>query len=293
MLGFSDAQGNLTRFGEILTVIVYIVVLVTLILNGAAGKSKEALQIAHEEELDKAINGQVYLESILSSVDSVNQNICAEMIREVDGDIFNTPEANLRIIAKEIQNCCSIQFKLHAKRILVSLAYCIEDKSHPETWLWANPEEVQGGLSLDELTTNPGTAFYSIKTGISQFVYYNDKIKAISEGKYVPDERDRKHRNVGSIVVDDISVVTENGKVARAILSISTFTKQISNSNAAEDLKEVEKNLVDILDHFDDSIRKELTAIVLRERRLNSLPVPTENGGLSLAEDLLAGATNN
>lgn len=262
--GLSNEMGTLSGTGKVITVFIYLLVFIVLVLGGKAAKSKNELQEEHAIELTKAVNGQLYLESILSGIDSVNKDICTDLLsKDNQNEDDNTSIDNLRIIAKSIQSCCSAQFNLSANKILVSMAYCIGSGDNSGEWKWANPQEVQGGLTLSELTSNRQTVFYSVMTGVDQFVFYNEKSLAIAANKYVPDERDKKHKNIGSIVVYDISAVkvADNKTIARAIVSISTFTKCISKATDEESIKEVEINLVGILDHYEDLIRKELAIL--------------------------------
>lgn len=263
-LSISDEAGTLSFWGKIITIALYLLVLFVLILGGISAKNKKELQDEFKEKLDKAINGQFYYEYILSGIDSVNKDICTDLLKKIkQKEKANTPVDSLRIIAKSVQSCCSSQFDLSANKILVSMAYCLGSGNRPEDWKWANPEEVQGGLKLSELTSNSQTAFFRVMNRSEQFIYYNEKTAAIAENKYVPDERDKKHKNIGSIVVCDITAteVTSNVTIARAILSISTFTKCVSKATDENSIKDVERNLVGILDYYENLIRRELATL--------------------------------
>ena len=264
-LGLSDAGGSLVARGRIITILLYILVLFVLILGGITAKGKKEIQAYYKNELTQAQNGQFYYKSILSGIEYANRELCSESLKNMNQDgEANTHINNLRIIAKAIQNCCSNVFDLTSNKILVSIAYCLGNGDNQEEWRWANPEEMHGGLQLAVLTTNPQTVFCRVMKKIDSFVYYNNKASALADNKYLPDDRDKRHRNKGSIIVCDISAVdpSKNETIARAILSISTYTKLIADPKGKKTLKEVEQHLVDILDYYENLIRRELSSIV-------------------------------
>lgn len=142
-------------------------------------------------------------------------------------------------------------------RIAASIAYKFKDDS---AWYWGSKCSTDGGLSLSDLQKDPRTLFYRMANNqaTSPFVYIEDKGRAAKENQYVEDTRDEKHRGVGSLIGLRIPIGDPDNPTATVLVFISTYSKQISQSQSKEDLVNIEENLKLILSIFENPISSQI-----------------------------------
>ena len=284
-LRLSDKTGALTFGGITITVLLYVcVLLINILSNYKAKKDKEIEQQreeAHKEEIEHYI-GEItsYDETLAVYVRLLNVigNICDVKLEaiynyinlSIAGGIFHKPfnetvypEKQLKSIAKELKTCLSEITRPPFNQISVSMAY-----EFPEAGVnlkWIDQQEISQCMQLNQLKKNESTTFYKIYSGQSDFLFYNDKGKAASEGMYVFDKKDHRYHDVGSIICDEISLEDENGKIARIILTISTYGYKFTDSDDEEVLKNMSEMIEEvILQQFEKRIRIELALLFVK-----------------------------
>ena len=149
--------------------------------------------------------------------------------------------------------------------ISVSMAY--EFPGVTSELRWIDQQEIQQCMQLKQLRNNRNTTFYKIYSGQSNFLFFNDKANAAKENKYVFDKKDHRYHDIGSIICDDIAVEDEDGKIARIILTISTYGYKFTNNDDEETLGNMSEIIEEvILQQFEKRIRIELALLYVKKR---------------------------
>lgn len=286
-LGLSDATGKLTTVGIWITIILYVSVLGINIL--ASYKSKrdkeieEQKEVKHKEEIQQYKNEIVSYDETLAVYTrllNVIGNICDVKLEAIynyintslEGGVFHKPfnetvypEKQLKSIAKELKTCLSEITRPPVNQISVSMAY--EFPGVGSALKWIDQQEIAQCMQLSQLKKNESTTFYKIYSGQSNFLFFNDKSKAASQGKYVFDKKDHRYHDVGSIICDEIALEDEGGKIARIILTISTYGYKFTDSEDEETLNNMSDMIEEvILQQFEKRIRIELALLFVKSQ---------------------------
>lgn len=286
-LKLSNENGGLTKAGIIITVLIYLSVLgINILSNYKAKKDRESDSAKdkknekkikrYEEEIqayDNTLDVYTRLLNVIGNVcdiklEAIYNYINSSIERQEFRKPFNEtvqPEKQLKSIAREMKSCLAEMTIPSVNHISVSMAY---DFFRPESKMrWIDQNEVAQCMQLKNLIKNKNTAFYKIYSGQSNFLFFNDKKDAAEKKCYVFDKKDDRHHNIGSIICDDISIEDEDGKIARIILTISTYGDKFTNSqdknildNMAEMIEEV------ILQQFEKRIRIELALLYIKKQ---------------------------
>lgn len=263
----SNSDG-LTKFGVWITIILYLLAAFASVLSDYASKKDiEEQQKTHEKEAE--LNSNI---ALLDNLLSTARNISGESFgnvskafnlyrkssqNDISKFVLDAPSHCLESILKEIRRCLYEISSVPCDRIAVSIAYKFKDDS---AWCWGSKCSTDGGLSLSDLQKDPRTLFYRMANNqaTSPFVYIEDKGKAAKENQYVEDARDKKHRGVGSLIGLRIPIGDPDNPTATALVFISTYSKQISQSQSKEDLVNIEENLKLILSIFENPISSQI-----------------------------------
>lgn len=286
-LHLSDSAGNLTNLGGRVTVILYVVVLgINILSNYKSKRDKEndfRREERHKVEIENYMNEiQTYdntldvyirllnvigkvcdikLEAIYNYINSSLEN--NEFHKPFNETVF--PEKQLKSIAREMKTCLAEITLPPVSNISVSMAYEFPNLSKTTHWLDQN--EVAQCMELKNLKKNGNTAFYKVYTGQSNFIFINDKQNAANKGEYVFDNKDHRHNDIGSLICDDISIEDENGKIARIILTVSTYGYKFTNSEDREILDNMSTMIEEvILQQFEKRIRIELALLYVKRQ---------------------------
>lgn len=286
-LGLSDVDGKLTMRGIVITVLIYVCVLAINILANYKSKRDKDIEgqreIEHKKEIENYKNEIISYDETLAVYTrllNVIGNICDVKLEAIYGYIsasleegvfhkpFNEtvyPEKQLKSIAKELKTCLSEITQPPFNQISVSMAYEFPEVGSGLKWI--DQQEIAQCMQLSQLKKNENTTFYRVYSGQSNFLFFNDKSKAASEGKYVFDKKDHRHHDVGSIICDEIALEDENGKIARIILTISTYGYKFTNSSDEDVLKNMSDMIEEvILQQFEKRIRIELALLFVKSQ---------------------------
>lgn len=293
-LHLSDSVGNLTKVGSTFTVILYFLVLGVNVLSNYKSKRDKENDFTKEEEYEAEIKkykkeiekyeGEIQgyvntldvyirllnvigkvcdikLEAIYNYINSSLEN--NEFRKPFNETVY--PEKQLKSIAREMKTCLSEITSPPVSNISVSMAYEIPGLIQGVHWL--DPNEVAQCMKLEKLRKNKITAFYKVYSGQSNYIFINDKQKAANEGNYVFDKKDNRHHNIGSLICDGISIEDENGKIARIILTISTYGYKFTDSENKEILENMSAMIEEvILQQFEKRIRIELALLYIKKQ---------------------------
>lgn len=286
-LHLSNSKGNLTLRGVCITVILYLLILIINILSNYKSKrDKEKEQIVQKEnkrEIERyqekiqnyvnTLNVHKRLLNVIGRVcdtkqESINNYIEMSLENKQFRKPFNEtvcPEVQLRNIAIELKSCLSEITQPPLDNISVSMAYEFPETSKQIYWI--DQKEVMQCMTLKTLRTNKDTTFYKIYRGESDFLFFNDKEIASKNGDYVFDQKDKRYHKIGSIICDEIALEDEKGKIARIILTISTYGYKFTDSMDKEVLSNMSQMIQEvILQQFEKRIRIELGFLFIKKQ---------------------------
>ncbi len=283
----SDPNGNLTKIGVSITIILYAaVLLINILSNYKSKKDKEKEQAIierHKEEIkkyqkeiqayEKTLNVHKRLLDVIGRVCDIKQEAINDYIElSLESKVFHKPfnetvhpEIQLKNIARELKSCLSEITLPPLDNISVSMAYEFPEVSKQTYWL--DQKEVTQCMQLKNLKADKNTTFYKIYSGESDFLFFNDKELASRNGNYVFDKKDEKYHKIGSIVCDEISLEDSKGKIARIILTISTYGYRFTDSedeNVLSNMSQVIQEV--ILQQFEKRIRIELGFLFVKRQ---------------------------
>lgn len=286
-LGLSKKDGVLTWVGIGITIIVYILAFACNVLtNYKFRKDKEKEKLIKEkceQEIDKykkdardyakTLNVYKRLLNVIGIVcdtkqEAINNYIENALKNKEFRKPFNEtvcPEIQLKNIARELKSCLSEITLPPLDNISVSMAYEFPEVN--KQIYWVDQREVVQCMNLRTLKTDKNTTFYKIYSGESDFLFFNDKKYATKEGSYVFDQKDNRYNKIGSIICDEISIENDKGKVARIILTISTYGYKFTDSESEEVLSNMSQMIQEvILQQFEKRIRIELGFLFIKKQ---------------------------
>lgn len=136
--------------------------------------------------------------------------------------------------------------------ILKQISFCLEaicDVSQPNIvhsaiikidngeWKWLCKTQTIGTADLIDMIGKESALEACIKAG--GFYYCNDKVKAINERKYIPDRKDIRENNVGSIICWEIKIDLQDdpdrNHEIKMLSSFSTYGKRLLKLETSED----------------------------------------------------------
>lgn len=286
-IGLLDKNDKLTHNGVTVTIVLYGTVLIINILsNYKAKRDKEndsLRDVKHEQKIqeyeteihayENTMDVYVRLMNVIGNIcDAKLGTICSYIETSMNNGQFNKPfnetmdpEKQLKSIAKEMKTCLSEITMPSFNNISVSMAYefpSINDEIH-----WVDQQEVAQCMPLSKLKKNKNTTFYKIYSGQSNFLFFNDKEKAAQDGNYVFDKKDKRYRDSGSIICDEIAIQDDNRVIARIILTISTYNCKFTDSTEQDILNNMSDMIESvILQQFEKRIRIELALLYIKKQ---------------------------
>lgn len=270
-IGLCDNNGSYTTAGTIGTIIVYsIFVLVTLLTGFKASRD-----LKRKKESDVYKDSQASLIDIYKIVSdgeiSTEKNRIElmrntlskkkELLPEIRIFIQNTfsPMAHLAGIILNMKRCLlNVTSEVDIMNDLyVSMAISISGGE----WEWINQADISGCADLSLLLNNVSTFQAVLNDGSSSYLYYNDKNEGIEKKQYVIDNKDAECKAnsgkiTGSIICWRIDLMNKKQKVAQAVLSISTYGQQLTQSTDESVIKALYEKIIKnrILRQFENEI---------------------------------------
>lgn len=212
-------------------------------------------------------------EHLLKSIDKICDNKYGTMLRYIMNSDYKKLNSNqvykmiqpldqLIEISKEIKECFNEIVVIGNNQLVVSMAYNFPQID--DNWLWVDCTNNYGGLTPLELINHRTSTFYNVYNEQNYFIFYNNKEEAVNDNAYIRDNRDKGKKN-GSIVCMEIPVEIQNNcKIARLILSISSYGFMFDESNTKQDkIGETIENI--ILHRFSKRIRIELLNLYINK----------------------------
>lgn len=271
---------KLNHIGIIATVVIYSLCLIINILTSYKAKrdikTDEEKERCHKKEIETYSNTlNVYgrLLNVIGNIcdiklDSIYSYINNSIAKGEFHKPFNEtvyPDRQLRTIAKELTNCLSEITQPPAGNISVTMAY--EFPKLGSDIKWIDTKDISSGMKLSKLKRDENTTFYQIYSGKQSYLFFNDKKEAFQKGRYVYDKKDDRHHNIGSIVCDEITIEDDKGRLARIILTISTYGYKFTDSSEKPILDNMSKVIEQvILQQFEKRIKIELALMYIKKQ---------------------------
>lgn len=280
-----NANNQLTGVAKVITVIIYLLVLGVNILSSFKATRDKVNESEREKQYKTDIEDyKVELEEYENTLGVYNRlmmvlgKVCdfklGGMYTYIEDSLksgtfknpYNEsicPEKQLKSIAKEIKNCLSDITQPPLDSITVSMAYEIPDLSIQLKWV--DQQEVAQCMKLSALKTTDSTMFYRVYSGQSDYLFFNDKILAEQNNCYAFDKKDQRSNKIGSIVCEEIALENDGIKIARIILTISTYGYKFTDSDDPDVLDNMSRMIEEvILQQFDKRIRIELAYLYVK-----------------------------
>ncbi len=266
------ADGSMTWFGIILSILVCSFVILLQVAyflksNSIEAGSSDVLKIMTKvTDFTTAINLSEY-NRIVDSIFKRNGLACAAYSE------LHDPKECIKTTLEKLSGLFIDMTDIPCDDLAVTLAYACRDTGE---WAWFDGCNVEDGLTLRELLSNPNTTFYQVLNGKDGFLFIHKsdarKPSGKDFGRYTLDRKDEENHGVGSIICTKIIVSHHKDEYVTAVLNISTYGKEIFRGMANR--KEIQRFLEDeVLRTFITKIKSEL-ALMYAKRTLASTPIP-------------------
>lgn len=225
-----------------------------------------SLVLAYKES-DKArkmINAHILLDKVGSSIDKVCAKKTERFIDYIRQNSKKTitspfheitkPKIQVDILIDELNLCLSEILGMKRNEIGISIIY---KKDGDRKWEWLHKIHLSNKTNIRDITDDPSSTARQIIDGKSRYLLIPSKSKAISDGSY----KSKSNDTPGSIICRDISVEFDGHKYLNAILSITTYGKEICNADTLEIVKE---NLNVLLTSFETRLKLELSLLYIK-----------------------------
>lgn len=294
---FFNSDGGFTVSGWIATASIYFLSFLLLLYNtymAEVNRKKE------EETLKQGFGHLQYnydiLKYVISSIFSVSKKKYERFVDFISGynkiegyDPFNKltqPDMQIQSILEAICHCFYKITSIDMEDMAVTLAYQLDGK-----WNWSCGSDTTDGLSLDELTTNPKTTFHKLIYGPDKFLFYNSKKEAADLLCYVYDNKDSKQGQIGSIICKEIYVGKHEEKYIIAVLSISTYGKQLVKSSYPKE--EYDKKIANVKETINDVVFKQFEQRIILELSLLYIKQQQNKNDMYFNTNASEGTENN
>ncbi len=269
---FYTEKGDLgvpgTIIASVLTFISIFLMVITAVKAKRDNKAKERIE---KDALSRAC--EINIRRVITETEhSVDEAICRKLsnwignndpdpeIRRFSEGVYNSKE-RISNAMNAIKKCFAEITELETDQFFLSAVFGIENRRHkkPVDWEWLVNPPIAGTLGLAELTTQ-NTAFKEVAINHKPYIYYNDKIAADADEKYVFDQMDDTFDKKGSIICCEFAERIKNYDI-RLILNISTYGQHIVNNDADEEyLKDIYVHRIRniILKQFEGEIRENI-----------------------------------
>lgn len=187
-------------------------------------------------------SGNTILKTLLectNNITAMNLGSCLEWIKNYPGVVAHLcnvckPHAQLSHILNEIEIALSSIFGIPRGDIGLSILLHTSDK-----WEFFCAKSIDNDLDLGSVIKDPNSTFNSLIRGNNHSVFLPDKRIGIVENKYTAGKKDKENNNVGSILCRDITIHTY-----RAILCITTYGKQLCESEDSDTKSKIETSVI-------------------------------------------------
>jgi len=257
-LGLVSQDGLLTKHTVIIFWPLFLVSLIFAILKTASDK--------YNEEVKN--NGQFILERMLQSVNSVKRKklrrFC-KYIYENHGksglspfNVITQPLSQIEGLLENIQVTLSEIFGINRDDIGLSIVYKTD---RDEEWDWLYTMNIESDIDLSELVNNPDTTAKQLIDGKVSSLFFPDKRVGLRLNQYVEGNKDKPFNTIGSILCRDLSIDNKN-KYIQAILTITTYGKQLCERNDKDSIYKIENILMPT---FECRIKLELSLLYIKQ----------------------------
>lgn len=238
----------------------WLFIIVSIIYNGVLSW-KDAKQYSRQQ------HGQEFYKNIITGFKSAcfkkkNDNVkyIFQSTKRNFSDPFSElidPNNQIEKLIDELSILLAQLFNMSKDEIGISII-CKFDGDRK--WNWLHRLHLNDGTDTKELIDGDST-LRSIIDEKSNFIFLRDKREGIPDGFYLTSIRDKQYETRGSIICRDIGVKYEKQNYVLAILSITTYGKEICSEQQEDEVKE---RLEMILSNFDVRFQIELSLMYVK-----------------------------
>lgn len=257
--GLVDLKGSLTFLGNSLFWPLFVFSFVFTSVKTYVDKYNENIKY----------NGQFVLQKMLSSINAIKYHKLERFSRYISEhhtekglnpfENITQPRSQIKRILENIQICLADIFDINRDDIGLSIIYKFDTPENSE-WDYLHTMNISNDLSLAVLISEKKTTARQIIDDKCPSLFFPDKRIGIKQDQYFPSLKDRTYENIGSIICRNISITNDHHYVF-AVLSITTYGKQICNANDIYSIKRIETML---LPPFENRIRLELSLLYIK-----------------------------
>lgn len=256
-LSLIDEQGRMTILSHVITWPLFVLSITFALIKTASDKYNE----------EAKNRGGFILQRMLDSVNAVTSKKMQRFFEFIDANVgkpdikpfsdITQPRRQIESLLDNIQVTLSEIFGINRDEIGFSILYKPATKPN---WEWLYSMNTIHDLDIATLTTNPCTSAKQIIDGKTTSIFFPDKRIGIKEKQYLPGPKDESFENIGSILCRDISIGEK--KHLRAILSITTYGKQLCAHNDKDAINKIENIIIPA---FETRIQLELSLFYIKE----------------------------
>lgn len=168
------------------------------------------------------------------------------------------PKRQIESLLDNIQVTLSEIFGINRDEIGISILYKPDSVNE---WSWMYSVNTMHDLDLQTIIKDDHTTARQIIDGRFSSLFYPDKRIGIQDSKYVPGSKDKTFDNIGSVLCRDISI-GDSQKYLRAVLSVTTYGKQLCEQNDIDAINKIENIIIPT---FESRIQLEMALLYIKE----------------------------
>lgn len=173
-------------------------------------------------------------------------------------------QEHMRFIISELKDCVCDITKIDPKNLSVHFMYKHTNDMN-EDWKWIDGDNISVSHTLKKIIENENSCYYRVLHTDDKFVFVNDKLKAISEEKYISSDRDKYYGKTGSVVCAKIDCGRYGESYIEAVVSVSSYGRMFVESGDLEEIRELEKTMkYQILPYYNALLEIEMASLSLR-----------------------------
>ena len=249
-------------------IVVFLIALGYDIWDKVVLKKNEDLNVKENKELKREIEK---LEKILNKSFDIFKEKRRVLINEItepkykkEDVIHYSVHEHMRYIMAELKDCICDITGIDPKNLSVHFMYKHTNDSS-EDWKWIDGNNVSVSHTLNRIINNENSCYYRVLHTDDKFVFENDKIKAISEEKYISSDRDKYYNKKGSIVCAKIDCGRYGKSYIEGIVSISSYGRKFVESDNIEEINKLKNSMkYQILAYYNALLEIEMASLSLR-----------------------------
>lgn len=204
--------------------------------------------------------------------------------------LLYNPHRFLERVCDEIKSLISDITRIDLEYVSVSYIYkyplkgkkVYEDESEKwQDWKWITGKDSTSNFDLNALISKEDSYYHYLIANDKTTSFENDKANLINQQRYYVGEKDKRHRNYGSISAHKMSFKNNNYTFCTSYLIISTYGKKFCDANDGSEFiseSEFEEVLFEqVIPPFRKIIETELGLMYMRHIEREKITIKEDN----------------